>query len=182
MSHDPFELLIDIERKCKANAKPLPHKQEGGQIWQGIGFVSSNLHFLAPLKEVKEVLTLPAMTALPASADWFMGVASLRGQVLPITDLQCFLQGEKQTITPMSRILVVDFEKTGVGFMVPQVLGVQRFLDKTLQTSIENGIDPNIKEHLQGEFINEVSKWYVLSLKNLSQTGQFYHVVQEAGA
>lgn len=182
MSKDPFEVLIDIERKCRNQAKVIPHLEEVGEAWQGVGFIAANKYFLTPLTEVKEVLTTPAITPLPAAAPWFLGVANLRGEVLPVTDLGAFLFGNKQVLTPDTRILIVDFERKGIGFLVQQVLGVQRFLNKNMQTVIEGDIAEEIKTHLQGEFVNEVSRWYVLSLKSLSQTGQFYHVVKEAGA
>jgi len=170
-----------MERQCRAHAKPIPSQREAGQIWQGIGFLTADKHFLAPLTEIKEVLTVSHITPLPAAAPWFLGVSNLRGQVLPVTDLEAFLFGRQHRLKDSSRILVVDFEKTGVGFLVQQVVGVQRFLNKTMKTMIEDEMTEEVKAHLQGEFVNELSRWYVLSLKNLSQTGQFYHVVKEQG-
>ncbi len=182
MSLDPFEILIDIERSCRSQSKSIPHKRESGQVWQGIGFITANKHFLSPLTEIKEVLTTPRITPLPAAAPWFLGVANLRGHVLPVTDLEAFLFGTRHTLSTASRVLVVNFEKTGVGFLVQQVLGVQRLLNKTMKTIIEEEMVEGVKEHLQGEFIDGLTQWFVLSLQSLSQTAQFYHVVREAGA
>jgi twitching motility protein PilI len=181
MSLDAFETLIDIERQCRAYAKVIPLQRVAGQIWQGIGFITANKNFLSPLQDVKEVLTPSLITPFPAAAPWFLGIITLRGQVLPVTDLECFLFGSKHELSDTSRILVVDFEKTGVGFLVEHVVGVERFLDKTMKTVIEGEIANEVKANLQGEFVDELSRWYVLSLKNLSQTGQFYHVVKESG-
>lgn len=180
MALDPFEVLIDIERKCRKHAKPIPHQQEAGQVWQGIGFVIGDKHFLAPLKEIKEVLAVPLMTSIPAAAPWFLGVTNLRGQVLPVTDLQAFLFNSQQRFGDDARLLVVDFEKTGVGFLVQQVLGVKKFLNDSMKTIIEDEGLKSVGSYLQGEFSTGSSKEYVLSLKKLSQTAQFYHVVRES--
>lgn len=185
MAQDPFAILIDIERKCRSQAKAIPHLEALGEVWQGIGFLAGNQHFLSPLSEVKEVLTAPRITPLPSSVPWFLGVSNLRGHVLPITDLAAFLltgESKTQALTPSARVLVVDFEQGAVGFLVTQVLGVQRFQSKTLKTVIEEKISDEVKAHIQGKFESGTTPWYVLSLKSLSQTGQFYHVVKEAGA
>lgn len=179
MSNDPFETLIDIERKCRSQAKPIPHSEEVSESWQGIGFITANQYFLSSITAVKEVLTTPPITALPDAAPWFLGVTNLRGHVLPVTDLEGFLFGSQHRITSTSRILVIDFEKTSIGFLVQQVLGIQRFAKKTLQTTIEDERMRDVKAHIEGKFVNELASWYILNLKSISQTGQFYHIIKE---
>lgn len=182
MSIDPFDTLLDLEKKCKINACPLPLQSELGRSWQGVGFLTGAYHFVAPLGEVKEVIPLSKLSSLPASVDWFMGIANLRGRVLPVTDLQKFMLGTRQSLTPLSRILVMDFEQSSVGFLVTQVLGVQRFLAQPKVVKTEDlDIDDSFKPHVQGIFEGEKQRWTVLSLKKLSEATQFYHVVKELG-
>jgi twitching motility protein PilI len=182
MAADPFDTLIDIEQKCRRFAKPLPRQQVIGKVWQGIGFIASDLNFVTPLTEIVEILPLPELTSVPAGADWFKGVANLRGRLLPITDLQGFIFGKPQYVTPLSRVLVVEFEQTGVGFLVSQVLGIQRFYENTLQPAVLKDFEPGIQEHMQGMFELDSKNWHILSLKGISQTSQFYHVLKEMGA
>lgn len=182
MQKDPFETLIDIERKCRSQAKPIPHPVEVDEVWQGIGFITANHYFLSSLTEVKEILTKGLMTPLPNAVPWFLGVANLRGQILPVTSLEAFLFGSKEKTTTTSRILVIDFEKKSAGFLVEQVLGIQSFSKKTMQALVENEIKEEVKAHIQGKFVNEVATWYVLTLKSLSQTTQFCHVMKEVSA
>lgn len=181
MSLDPFDILIDIERKCRTYAKPLPREKSTGRIWQGIGFITSDIHFVAPLSEVVEVLPLPDISMLLGSADWFKGVANLRGHLLPVTDLQAFILERPLEITPKSRVLVVDIEQTVVGFLVSEVLGVQRFFESDLKPLLDENIDRAFVPFLQGEFTVEQKVWQILSLKGLSQTTRFYHVIKEMG-
>jgi len=180
MSLDPFQTLVEIEQACKTHARPLPWQKELGRLWQGIGFLAANRYFLVPLAEVKEILTVPAVTPLSGSVEWFLGVANLRGHLLPITDLEGLMMGKPHQTTPLSRILVMDFEQTGIGFLVQQVLGVQRFIDKTLQ-SVSEALDLQVKPYAIGEFKQD-KDWIVLSLKGLTQTTQFYHLIKETGA
>jgi len=190
MSLDAFEILLEMENDCRTHSRPLPRQKDIGKNWQGIGFITLNYHCVVPIDEVKEILTVPVQTPLPASASWFKGVANLRGHPLPITDLQGFLIGGEQSEprsaleTPHSRILVVDFNKSDVGFLVQQVLGVQRFLEKTLmpleKITVEE-IDQKFKPFLKGAFKEENTLWYILSLKSITETAEFYRIAKEVG-
>jgi twitching motility protein PilI len=181
--NDPFNILIDIEQRCKKNARPLPWQKELGHLWQGIGFLNGDRHFVAPLIEVNEVLPVPAITPFPSSVPWFMGVANLRGHLLPVTNLEGFMFDTMHPMTALSRVLVVDFEQTKVGFLVQQVLGVERFLKSSLLSNGElskEQKEATVQPYIIGEFKNE-EQWTVISLKELSQTTQFHHVIKEAG-
>lgn len=199
MSLDPYEILLNLEENCRQFARPLPRQKISGKIWQGIGFISSNVHFVTPLAEIKEILAPPDTTPLPFGASWFRGVANLRGHLLPITDLQGFVLETPHHLSTLSRILVIDFEQTLVGFLVQQVLGVQRFPESLLNSILEDNqisnevskeipkdgsppqeshLEPKFTPYLQGQFTVNEKTWYVLSLKALSQTTQFYHVMK----
>lgn len=182
MAKDAFDTLIDIEQKCRAQAKPLPRQKLAGKTWQGIGFALANANFVAPLSEIMEVLPVPSLTELPKSADWFKGVANLRGRVLPITDLQGFVIGTSQTLKPMSRILVSEFEQSIVGFLVSQVLGVQHFVASTLKPEMNGKLDAKFKPYIQGRFEQDDKTWHIVSLKGISQNAEFYHMIKETGA
>ena len=181
MVTDPFEILVDIERKCRAHAKPLPQQKAVGKVWQGIGFVASDMNFVSPLDEIIEVIPVPVLTNMPSSVEWFRGVTNLRGGLLPVTDLEGFVLGTPSTLSPSSRILVVAFENTGVGFLVSEVLGVERFL----QSNIKKGAGEKptkFEEYIQGIVSEDTESWNIMSLKALSQTAQFYHVIKGMGA
>lgn len=172
---DPFETLLEIEQKSRTYAKPLPRKQSLGQTWQGMGFLSSNIHYAVPLDEIKEVLQVPELTPVPAGVAWFRGVSNLRGHLLAITDLEFFMQAMQATekpitsvtgVTPSSRILVVDSEGSLSGFLVQGVLGVQRFSKEK--------IDEVKKQYDDGNII-----WEILSLSALTRTHLFNHIVTQ---
>lgn len=178
MSADPFDLLIEIEKKCRTYGRPLPRQRMAGKVWQGVGYQSSLINFVTALHEIVEVATFPVLTVPPASASWFLGVANLRGQLLPITDLQCFITGTRQSITPHSRILVINFEQTGAGFLVNRVFGVQRFFEDELKQKNE-ALSEQYQEYSEGFFEQSGDQWNVLSLQNLTKKTEFYHVIQE---
>lgn len=183
---DPFDVLIELERQCRLNALAIPQEKIAGRIWQGIGFIAANIHLVSPLGEILEILPVPSITPLPQSVSWFKGVASLRGRILPINDLQGLLTNKNQEITHLSRVLIINYEKNEIGFLVQQVLGVQRFYENSLKSNVGETIDSitidsTIRSYLQGQF-EEKQTWGLISLKTLCQTPQFYQILEEMGA
>lgn len=173
----PFETLLDIEQNCRANAAAIPRQIITEKDWLGIGFRSSDLHFVCPMGIVSEVLRWPDMTPVPAGQSWFRGMANLRGRLLPVTDLQGFVTGVSHVEKPLSRVLVISFEKALYGFAVEQVLGIEHFFGEEIKPA--DSILP-IKEYLpylQGAFERERQPCFILNFKLITQTSEFYHVL-----
>lgn len=104
----PFQLLVDIDQRCRRLAAGLPAQQEAVQSWSGIGFRMGGRFFVAPMGEVGEVLHEPRYTQLPGVKTWVKGVANVRGRLLPIMDLCGFLGTELSPLRKQRRVLVVD--------------------------------------------------------------------------
>lgn len=182
MNNDPFNTLLDIEQKCRTYAKPLPRQKAIARMWQGVGFVCADVHYVVPLEEIKEVLLLPELTPLPSGVGWFRGISNMRGHLLPITDLEAFMveiteKTENKALSvlsqlsALSRILVIDFEGSPVGFLVQQVLGIQRFKKEDM--------DFNSKL-LDAKTVHDGKvSWHLLSLHALSQLPLFNHIVKQ---
>ena len=87
----PFDLLQELERRSRAaiagrGTGDLPEE------WVGIGFRIGDEQFVASREEVREVLMLPdSITRVPGSKRWVLGIANLRGHLLPLIDLKLFL-------------------------------------------------------------------------------------------
>ncbi len=47
----PFAVLTDIAQRSRSMAAGLPEQQEAVELWNGIGFVLSGEHYVAPMGE-----------------------------------------------------------------------------------------------------------------------------------
>lgn len=173
----PFETLLDIEQNCRANAASIPRQIITEKDWLGIGFRSSGQNFVCPMGLVSEVLRWPDMTAVPAGQPWFRGMANLRGRLLPITDLEGFVTGTSHTEKPLSRVLVIAFEKALYGFAIEQVLGIERFFGEELKPADSILKTKAYLPYVLGAFEREHQPWFVLNFEIIAQTPEFYHVL-----
>ena len=87
----PFELLQELERRSRSAIAG----QGTGDLtaeWVGIGFRIGQEQFVANRDEVREVLMLPeSMTRVPGARRWMLGIANLRGHLLPLIDVKMML-------------------------------------------------------------------------------------------
>lgn len=82
-----FELLLDMDRRCRSLAAGLPLQEAHQQDWVGIGFRMGEQRFVAPIGEIAEILHEPHHAVMPGVKFWVAGIANLRGRLLPLMDL-----------------------------------------------------------------------------------------------
>jgi len=176
-SPSPFALLFQLEQRCAALAAPLPAPREAVQKWSGIGFRLMQHLYVAPMGEVAEILYQPPYTGLPGVKDWVMGVANLRGRLLPLLDLCGFFGQPSTSPRKQHRVLVVEQGETFVGLLVDEVFGMQHFPMDSFDgqaaelDTLETGTSPFI----QGLFRREQS-WFVFSPHALLTDARFSQV------
>ena len=174
-SQTAFELLLEIDRRCRARASGLPVREVRSQRWSGIAFRMSDRWYVAPMAEVAEVLPEPRMTAMPGVRPWVRGVANLRGRLLPVIDLCGFFAYELSATRKQRRVLVVDHASLFAGLMVDEVLGLQHFplgsLELARPAMTARGLDACLQGHFQRE-----RNWAVFSPFALTQMPGFKDV------
>ncbi len=129
--------------------------------WTGIVFELAGQRLVAPMGEVSEVLTMPEYTTVPLVEPWLMGLANVRGRLLPLTDLAKYLKVEsQQPRLSQKKVLVIDQDKLFSGLVVDQVLGIQQFnsmqyRDESLPT------DSPFVRYTHGKFVKGQTEWSV---------------------
>lgn len=169
---DIIALLQDIERRSRQRVAGLSQQDNLQGAWTGIGFRLADMYFLIPLDHSREVFPLPAqITPVPKSQRWIFGVANLRGDLLPIIDLQLYLQGRSAKVDKRSRVMVINHPDIYSGLLVDEVYGLKHFQrppepDKT-------SIHLNLRPYLQGSISQPDRQWYVLDFHKLADDPKF---------
>jgi len=161
-SRTAFELLLDIDQRCRQHASRLPSHESQLQHWSGIGFRVGGHWYVAPMAEISEVLPSPRCTLVPGVKPWMAGVANVRGRLLPVIDLCSFFGHERSSPSRQRRVLVVDQADLFVGLLVDEVLGLQHFVLQSLDAAHAADVDRQACAYLQGHFRRERA-WAVFS-------------------
>jgi twitching motility protein PilI len=168
-----FELLLQIDQRCRLLAADLPSQPTRQDSWSGIGFRMGEDWYVAPMGEVSEVLHEPRFTQLPGVKSWVKGVANLRGRLLPVMDLCAFFGHEVSAPRKQRRVLVVEHNEVFAGLLVDEVFGLQHFAQDSLEP-VDQANGP-MAAFVKGQFQREQA-WQVFSPFALAQSQGFMHV------
>jgi len=116
-----------------------------------LSFLLGNEEYVVPVDRVREVLTPKEITPVPHTADYLVGVCSLRGTVMPVVDLNRRLGLAASARDEKSRIIVVSLgQDDQVGLFVDRVRGVVRFLSSAVRPAPETVAQDAGAEFLKG--------------------------------
>lgn len=169
---DPFNLLLSIERRCEANAAGLPKLDKLEEEWVGVGFRIGEDKLIAPMDEVKEILDLPKYTSVPGVKSWVVGVANVRGNLLPIMDLRGFMLGEDIKQRRKGRVLVINYKGFNTGLIVEEIYGMRHFVAKDESRDLP-ATHEKITPYVEKVFIQDSERWPVFSFRKMTQDERF---------
>ena len=174
----PFELLREIERRSVS-----AHSGAGGTSmqaeWVGIGFRIGEEQFVASREQVREVLMLPeSMTRVPGAKRWLLGIANLRGHLLPLVDIKLLLGSGRTTLRRTTRVISINHREIPAGLVVDEVQGFRRFMDheytdKTAETAVR------CDRYLAGGYQRGDDTWPIMNLFDFVESNLFLQAAEE---
>lgn len=128
MANPYFSLLQELEKKSVEVAVGLPTKQVQQEQWSGIGFKLLSIPLIIPMDQVIEVMILPEFRKVFGVQTWVLGIANVRGILLPIFDVQSFLLNKNSDLLSKNwRILMVTYKDYQLGLLVDGPLELKNF-------------------------------------------------------
>ena len=174
----PFELLQEMERRS------IVARSDGGAgsmpaEWVGVGFRIGDEQFVAERDQVREVLMLPeSMTRVPGANRWLLGIANLRGHLLPLVDLKLMLGSGRTTLRRATRVISVNHREVPPGLVVDEVLGFRRFMDHEFSNEAQE-TSVRCDRFLAGTYQRSEESWPVFNLFDLVESNTFLQAAEE---
>lgn len=174
----PFALLQEMEHRSRA-----AHAGQGAGVltseWVGVGFRIGEEQFVASREQVREVLMLPdAITRVPGSKRWLLGIANLRGHLLPLIDIKLLLGSGRTTLRRTTRVISVNHREVPAGLLVDEVLGFRRFMDHEYSNEAAKTI-VRCESFLAGTYKRGDDSWPVFNLFDLVESKMFLQAAAE---
>jgi len=173
--NEPFELLHRMDRAARASAPALPEQVEAAAIWSGLGFRVGELHLLADLGQVREVVTYFGVTPAPGTRRWLRGVSNVRGELLTIVDLSDFLGRKPIVPGTKTRLLILNVPGLRSAVMVDEVLGLRHFYQEDERQDI-GFVDEHLSPYLVSSFAQDDTNWLRFDMHRLGAAESFLHV------
>jgi twitching motility protein PilI len=162
---DIILLLQDMERRSNQLSGDLQDV-----LWTAIGFRVGNNHYVIGLSDTSEIFPLPEqVTLVPKAQDWVYGIVNLRGELLPVFDLNRFLNQTPTKLSKRSRIMVINHPDVVGGVLVDEVFGLKHFPQQPEML----GYTHNEPAFVTGQISQSDQSWQVFSFANLVSDNRF---------
>ena len=111
----------------------------GTNEWQVVVFLLGDQAFAINVDKTREILRWTGVRSVPRCNQAMLGIATVRGEVIPLIDLRAYLDIKPETPLEESKVIVAEFNKMKLGFVVDAVERIYRInsdeLDSTLSGS-----------------------------------------------
>lgn len=169
-----IQLLQQMEENSQINAAPLPLEEDVKSLWSGIGFRIAEYHFVVSMESVREIMKYPAVSQVPGSKEWVRGIANIRGNLLPIFDLQGFLGKLLTPIKRETRVLSIAKEQLSAGLIVDEIYGMKYFDQADFDPKM--GHDVKWQNFYRGGYKLDGENWVIFNMQQLVESRDFLNV------
>lgn len=170
----PYALLKSIAERSRTKALALPQQVEAVSYWRGVGFMLAGQQLAVDMNQVSEILQPPRLTKVPGVRSWVLGIANVRGRLVPIMDLAGLLGLPSKANWRSRRVLIVEHGEHLSGLLVDAVLGMQQFSLDSHQAMTD--LDPAIAKFCPSGYTKDDKIWPVFELQDLAQAPEFLQV------
>lgn len=120
------------------------------------GVQVGNIGLLLPRREVSELVDNLAVCQLPNTASWFNGVASVRGNMIPVFDMHLLFDIAVES--KRRRMIIVGENETAVAFWVDEMPRMIALTTEDSMTSVPP-IPPLIRDHSRKYYLKDGQIW-----------------------
>lgn len=167
-----FARLLEYEQRSlgiDASGQDAEHSKGD---WAGLAFRIGEARMVCTLERIIESLPLPAITRVPGTKPFILGLANLHGDLITVVDLGCFFSGQRSAPSMRSRLLSTTLRGRPVGLLVDEVFGQRKFFaDEALRPELDGDSPLTGLVHKQHRAGSEM--WLELNLDSLFTNKEF---------
>ncbi len=131
---------------------------------QFLVFQAGNGFFGINIIETHEILKPVTVTRLPNVESDVLGVINLRGNIIPVIDVNKKFQNRYSDITPTTRIVVCAFQGKFMGLLVDRVVEVARIAADEIEGTEVRGLS---RQYVRGVGRSDTRLFLILNLEVL---------------
>lgn len=130
---------------------------------------------LLNLDDISEVAPVAALTPVPLTHPWFLGVTNVRGTLYAVSDMAIWLGMHVTSDIAAKRLILLGqrLSRVRAGIVVTRVVGL-RLLDEMTAHDVHSGKAWEIAHYTDKDGIN----WTELDLERLATDAEFVQVVR----
>lgn len=127
-------------------------------------FKLNDQQYALPIQETQEIIRMTSITRVPNTKDYVEGIINLRGNIVPVLNLNKRLGLPVKDYDESTRIIVVEHGGQKVGMIVDDVQEVGRYTDDEIEPPAVAGEDV---DYLRGVVKKDDQLWLLLDLSKI---------------
>lgn len=139
-----------------------------------LGVLIGQRRWFLSLQETGEVVPLTAITKVPLTQDWYLGLLNIRGNLVSVIDFARYQGLEPTQIEPSNRIVTFT-PSLGIncGILVSRIYGLRNVTEMLSLPAPSSQPAPWIENSFRD---SESQEWYSLSLSAIAQDPRFLQI------
>lgn len=122
-----------LEARARLLARAPEAEKNEGEQFDVVEFVLAYERYGIPTSCVREVFPLAELTTLPGAPAFVLGVANVRGRIVPVMDIKRFFDLPAKGLTNLNKLIIVRKGDLEIGILADELLGVRSVGLATLQ-------------------------------------------------
>jgi len=167
-----FHLLADYEQRSLGHDVGEASRQQQISNWDGVVFRLGDYHLTCRIDQIEEIIAFPPFYPVPGTKDWLLGLANVRGNLAPVSDLGWFLFGSRTPVTARTRLILTKLQGRLAGLVVDEVFGQRHFHTDDLEAD-DGWADTELKGMVSQNFPSSEQTWGVFRVEELQKRLDF---------
>lgn len=139
-----------------------------------LGVMIGQSRWLLNLREAGEIVSVGAITKVPLTQDWFLGMTNIRGNLISVVDFARFQGMASTPIEKECRIVAFASNLSfNSGLLVSRVMGLRNVAEMAIEPDAEHAVAPWAPRRYRD---HDAHVWTELNLSLVVQDPQFLHV------
>lgn len=113
-------------------------------------FIIDSEEYATEIKDIKEIISISAITKVPHTPSYLKGIINLRGDIIPVIDVRIRFLKENKEYDDLTCIIVYEFDDYTIGLIVDEVREVLYIDEKKVNPP------PNAKLNFKNQFIKGI--------------------------
>lgn len=171
-SSSAFKYLHELDKQFSPEFGSAVAKED--QSLQSLHFRVGQYDLLVSLDPSTEVINKLDYSPIPISRPWLLGVASRRGQLMTLVDLNNFLFNSDPAYNlKHKRVIATKVGQIFLGLVVDQVVGIARLWEMHAENSHPANWNKSVVDVLGGIYRTEETYFGLFNLHKLIQDQRF---------
>ncbi|MGQ9823738.1 MAG: chemotaxis protein CheW [Desulfotomaculales bacterium] len=127
-------------------------------------FQLNDQQYALPIHQTQEIVSMTNITKVPNTKHYVEGIINLRGNIIPVVNMNRRLNLPVSEYTEATRIIVVEWKGQKVGIIVDNVSEVGRYTEEEVEPPTVVGEDV---DYLSGVVKKDNVLWLMLNLEKV---------------